>query len=309
MRRGGCPRRVESRTVIDELHLQRFKGHRDTIVRLGRMTLLVGPNGSGKTSALEALDTLGRAASGSFPWQDPRPWYEAHVHRGDRGMTALGALGSVGGAPVKVTLSLAPIASMPGDVLQSLEWSDDAGSHGAKGGFPTDFPPSAGGRLVQGAVLLRPDATRIAAREGDGSMQVATGVAVDGEGNVIVSGRLDGRVDFDGVVVRHRRCRGLNCYPATDGAVARRYRGVVERERRWPVLDSRRHRARITHAATRRSCRAVHRCRRGSAPARARRGSAPRARGASVSARHDRVHRASRGPCRRPALHDRDPQR
>ncbi len=41
--------------MIESIRIQDFKGHRDTSVRLGRLTVLVGPNGSGKTSVLEAL--------------------------------------------------------------------------------------------------------------------------------------------------------------------------------------------------------------------------------------------------------------
>ncbi|UQA62270.1 AAA family ATPase [Polyangium aurulentum] len=44
--------------MIERLRLQNFKGHRDTTVELGRLTVLVGPNGSGKTSVLQALDLL-----------------------------------------------------------------------------------------------------------------------------------------------------------------------------------------------------------------------------------------------------------
>lgn len=41
--------------MITEIQLREFKSHRDTTVPLGRLTVLVGPNGSGKTSVLEAL--------------------------------------------------------------------------------------------------------------------------------------------------------------------------------------------------------------------------------------------------------------
>jgi predicted ATPase len=41
--------------MITSIRLQDFKGHRDTNVPLGRFSVLVGPNGSGKTSVLEAL--------------------------------------------------------------------------------------------------------------------------------------------------------------------------------------------------------------------------------------------------------------
>lgn len=44
--------------MIESLRLQNFKGHRDTTVDLGRLTVLVGPNGSGKTSLLQALGVL-----------------------------------------------------------------------------------------------------------------------------------------------------------------------------------------------------------------------------------------------------------
>lgn len=41
--------------MITSIRLQNFKGHRDTRVPLSRFSVLVGPNGSGKTSVLEAL--------------------------------------------------------------------------------------------------------------------------------------------------------------------------------------------------------------------------------------------------------------
>ena len=48
--------------MLRSIRLQNFKAHRDTTVPLERFTILVGPNGTGKTSVLEALlgalDTL-----------------------------------------------------------------------------------------------------------------------------------------------------------------------------------------------------------------------------------------------------------
>lgn len=41
--------------MLTSIRLQDFKGHRDSTVPLGRFTVLVGPNGSGKTSVLQAL--------------------------------------------------------------------------------------------------------------------------------------------------------------------------------------------------------------------------------------------------------------
>jgi hypothetical protein len=48
--------------MLTELTLQRYKAHKDTRVPLARLTVLVGPNASGKTSALEALRVLSGAA-------------------------------------------------------------------------------------------------------------------------------------------------------------------------------------------------------------------------------------------------------
>ncbi|CAN95181.1 hypothetical protein sce5018 [Sorangium cellulosum So ce56] len=46
--------------MITSVHLHDFKGHRDSTVPLGQFTVLVGPNGSGKTSVLEALWAQGQ---------------------------------------------------------------------------------------------------------------------------------------------------------------------------------------------------------------------------------------------------------
>jgi recombinational DNA repair ATPase RecF len=41
--------------MLAAVRLQDFKNHLDTQIRLGRLTCLVGPNGCGKTSVLEAI--------------------------------------------------------------------------------------------------------------------------------------------------------------------------------------------------------------------------------------------------------------
>jgi predicted ATPase len=46
--------------MITSIQLRSFKGHRDTTVPLGRLTVLVGPNGTGKTSVLQALSLMSR---------------------------------------------------------------------------------------------------------------------------------------------------------------------------------------------------------------------------------------------------------
>ena len=46
--------------MLKSIRLQDFKGHRDSLVPLDRLTVLVGPNGSGKTSVMEAIWLLSR---------------------------------------------------------------------------------------------------------------------------------------------------------------------------------------------------------------------------------------------------------
>jgi recombinational DNA repair ATPase RecF len=50
--------------MITQFRLENFKGHRDTPLALERFTVLVGDNGSGKTSVLEALQLPGMLARG-----------------------------------------------------------------------------------------------------------------------------------------------------------------------------------------------------------------------------------------------------
>jgi predicted ATPase len=49
---------------LKELRLTRFKSFRDATLPLGDLTLLIGRNGSGKSNALEALETLALLAQG-----------------------------------------------------------------------------------------------------------------------------------------------------------------------------------------------------------------------------------------------------
>lgn len=46
--------------MIDRVHFENFKSLKDVTIDLGRLTVLVGPNGCGKSSVLQALELLAR---------------------------------------------------------------------------------------------------------------------------------------------------------------------------------------------------------------------------------------------------------
>ncbi|NEC51142.1 ATP-binding protein, partial [Actinospica acidiphila] len=50
---------------VTELLLSAFAGHRGTTFRLGDLTLLAGPSGTGKTTALRAYEALARLGGGA----------------------------------------------------------------------------------------------------------------------------------------------------------------------------------------------------------------------------------------------------
>ncbi|WP_251018881.1 AAA family ATPase [Streptomyces sp. ISL-11] len=52
------------RPAVTELRLSAFKSHRNAVFPLGPMTLFRGPSGSGKSSVLQAYETLARLAGG-----------------------------------------------------------------------------------------------------------------------------------------------------------------------------------------------------------------------------------------------------
>lgn len=92
--------------MIRQLHLTNFKGHRDSVIELSPLTVLVGPNGSGKTSALQALHTLGCLYDQSFEEIFPGPNREADLVRHDPEVSGfrLVAEGTSGGRPRTFTL-------------------------------------------------------------------------------------------------------------------------------------------------------------------------------------------------------------
>ncbi|MEZ4362648.1 MAG: AAA family ATPase [Kofleriaceae bacterium] len=59
--------------MITRFRLLNFKGHLDTVVHLGKLTMLVGDNASGKTSVLEALDLASALAADPGSTSNNRP--------------------------------------------------------------------------------------------------------------------------------------------------------------------------------------------------------------------------------------------
>jgi recombinational DNA repair ATPase RecF len=53
--------------MLTEVCLRDFKNHVATTIKPGRMTCLVGPNGCGKTSVLEAIQFVSVTAAPSPP--------------------------------------------------------------------------------------------------------------------------------------------------------------------------------------------------------------------------------------------------
>jgi predicted ATPase len=71
--------------MIRNVRIHNFKGHAETALDIGRLTVLVGDNASGKTSVLEALHLMSRMADGpvqvlSGDWYPPE-----FVRRGSEG--------------------------------------------------------------------------------------------------------------------------------------------------------------------------------------------------------------------------------
>jgi predicted ATPase len=80
--------------MIESIQLQNFKGHRDSTIHLGRFAMLVGPNASGKTSVLHALQVQGWLLSTPFGsiFGQHRPMGDL-LRRGSEGPIALTSRG------------------------------------------------------------------------------------------------------------------------------------------------------------------------------------------------------------------------
>jgi len=97
--------------MLTSIRLRNFKAHRDTTVPLGRFTVLVGPNGSGKTSVLEALIGLEQIVRlGADPFRyGPAGLPLTGLHNSARsGPIAVVATGETHDHPWRICVELAP---------------------------------------------------------------------------------------------------------------------------------------------------------------------------------------------------------
>ena len=163
--------------MLERMTLRNFKGHRESVVDFRPLTILAGPNGSGKTSVLDAVHLLGQLyfKTGSELFRGPHA-PDALVRRvaGIEGFSLL-AKGTSGGSSRSLFLDAVteqePFFSEEGDQIPHAKWyfPRTLGTEGQEQLFP-DGPQSLA-QTGQGehwpelrnTVLLRLDARRVAA--------------------------------------------------------------------------------------------------------------------------------------------------
>lgn len=145
--------------VITSVRIQDFKGHRDSTVQLGRLTMLVGPNGSGKTSVLEALalqSELTNQPSCLVLTNDQ--FFSDLLRRGAQGPIALTSKGTWNGAAwssrLEITTSSAKLDWKHGDEAGQLDLA-------SSDRFRDPLPPVA--QIIGRVTLYKLNAEKIAA--------------------------------------------------------------------------------------------------------------------------------------------------
>lgn len=124
--------------MLTSIRLQNFKAHRDTTVPLGRFTVLVGPNGTGKTSVLEALLGLGaivRSGHDPFRYGAGGPPLAGVHHSARNGPMMVSATGDSRGVPWHISVELAPDDEQPNQYRSSLHatYGDSSGGSSTNG--------------------------------------------------------------------------------------------------------------------------------------------------------------------------------
>lgn len=179
--------------MIETLRLKNFRSHAETTVELGRLTVLVGANGSGKSSVLEALGLLSRLSGASA----------LDIFRGDshpRYLTRFGA-GELAVSASGTDVYGAIEAQRTGD-----DWRAYARSHsavGTEGNFDATAGRSATGKLADDAFpsvqYVRLDRSKLA-----GSAPMKTGAQMGEDGSdlaaVLANLRLADSELFDAIV-------------------------------------------------------------------------------------------------------------
>ena len=177
------------RTVITKFRLQDFKGHRDTELPLGRFTMLVGDNGSGKTSVLEALWLQGAFDRGPIAVLKDDWSPDDLLRRGAAGPILLSSEGKRGGdswsSEIEIAVSEAgwALAARDGGPAGGLKWSASNRGVGSSSG---DWPRF--GDMVGRAGLYRLQANRIAAAAYSEEMDAVIGA--DGSQTAVVLAQL-----------------------------------------------------------------------------------------------------------------------
>ncbi len=163
--------------MLKTIHLQDFKGHRDTTLALGPLTALVGDNASGKTSVLEALELLSMVGEGSGS-TSIHGFVPGDVLRSGADKIRVEAIGSNENAPWRVQLT---VEQTDGVWQQRLEGEvdhqpveDQVRVVSPTGGTPQP-PWQAMGRTLGRARLYSLNADRIAraAYSADANVEVA----------------------------------------------------------------------------------------------------------------------------------------
>ncbi|MFE8603210.1 AAA family ATPase [Archangium violaceum] len=156
--------------MITSIQLRSFKGHRDTTVPLGRLTVLVGPNGTGKTSVLQALSLVGRLMNN-------RPAKVLHgnmspqdlLRRSEKGPITLTVEGTDNALSWKLALQFSELSQQHPPQALRVDWSYGVHTgHEETNSIPLghtidEEQGSKLASLVSPAVLYHFDARRIAA--------------------------------------------------------------------------------------------------------------------------------------------------